>query len=172
MPNPRQIIATVAARYLGVREKSTNWSPEIEKFWTATNYPDGADDRQPWCAAFCCFVLQQADRESESLRFSVPPRSAAVRDWVPWAQRKDVGGLVFTPTSKLYTPQPGDVVEFLPHLSHIGIVERVEGKTVWTIEGNTDDSGGREGVKVARRPRALSYCGHFIRVPAVGEKLS
>jgi cell wall-associated NlpC family hydrolase len=51
-----------------------------------------------------------------------------------------------------YTPAPGDLIFFDWEgdgvSDHVGIVERADGTTVYTIEGNTSDS-------VARRSYAL-----------------
>lgn len=44
-------------------------------------------------------------------------------------------------------------MDFNNGTGHAGFVEKVTGTTVYTIEGNTNDSGGREGYKVARRKR-------------------
>lgn len=168
MSNPRAIIAEVAAQYLGVREQRTNWSPQIEKFWQDTNYPTGAQDAQPWCAAFCCFVLDEADKQSGLLGFSKPARSPSVERWMEWARLPEVGAAVFKPGDPHYIPSPGDIVSFLPHFSHIGIVERFDpvAKIVHTIEGNTNSSGGREGDGVYRKERNYGFCGSFIRVAA------
>lgn len=54
------------------------------------------------------------------------------------------------------TPQPGDIfIMDLGHgLGHTGIVESVDsGGTLHTIEGNTNDTGSREGYEVARKIR-------------------
>ena len=39
--------------------------------------------------------------------------------------------------------------------THTGIVTKVEGKMVHTIEGNTNDEGSREGFEVCQRIRNL-----------------
>ena len=173
MNNPRQIIAEVAARYIGVREVSPNWSPEIEKFWQATNYPDGARNREPWCAAFACFVLQQADKESPLLNIAYPARSPSVRGWLVWAANPKVGALVFRAYNKVSKPEPGDIMVMLPKLSHIAIVDHFKNGVVYTTEGNTNAVGSREGDRVAAKERALVDwpLASFIRVPAVGERL-
>lgn len=66
----------------------------------------------------------------------------------------------------------GDIVTFLPQLSHIGIVAKdYDGKgIVHTIEGNTNQSGSREGDGVYRKARILHDCGTFIRIPAIATK--
>ena len=70
-----------------------------------------------------------------------------------------------------YRPAPGDIVTYLPRLSHIGIVadDYTGNHLVGTIEGNTNAAGGREGDGVWPKVRALSFCGSFIRVPAIAQ---
>lgn len=173
MKNPREIIARVAARYLGTREESRNRGPHLEEFWKATSYPDGAANREPWCSAFVSFCVQQADKESSELRLRVPPTFPAVAQWLPWAKRPETGCVIFTPNDvrlEKYLPEPGDIVVYLPRLSHVGIVEAyfAGAGVVATIEGNTNEAGSREGDGVYRKNRELSFCGTFIRVPAPG----
>lgn len=89
-----------------------------------------------------------------------------------WARDAATGCLVFTPANVQagkYKPEAGDVVSFLPHLSHIGVVaeDGVSGGFVHTIEGNTNDAGSHEGDCVAAKTRALTFCGEFYRIPAV-----
>ena len=42
------------------------------------------------------------------------------------------------------------------HWAHIGLVEAVQGDTMLTIEGNTNDSGSAEGFEVCRRTRGIA----------------
>lgn len=55
-------------------------------------------------------------------------------------------------------PRPGDIVFFKystnnRRTNHVGIVEKVEGKTIYTIEGNTSITSNDNGGKVMRRKR-------------------
>src|SRR4051812_45847740 len=121
MKNPRQIIADVAREFLGTRETSTNRGPHFEEFWNATTYPEGQADRQPWCSAFASFCVDEADRRSPLLNLRKPPHFPAVAQWLPWANDPANACQVFTPTHVgmgKAVPMAGDVVVFLPHLSH------------------------------------------------------
>lgn len=170
MNNPRAIIADVAAKFVGIRETTPNRFEGIDKFWAATNYPDGGVNREPWCSAFASYCVQEADRQSEAIKLRVPPRFAAVRDWLPWATHPASGCLVFRSDSKLYKPERGDIVVFLPKLSHIGIVAGfADNGFVHSIEGNTNDLGSREGDGIYNKIRSLSFCGSFIRIPVIGQ---
>jgi len=162
---PGMTLVEIARTQLGVRETSRNRGPELVKFWDATNYQDGDENREPWCAAFVCWVVMMAGRTDARLKIHPlkRPQSAAVKQWVPTALR--LGWKVFGPRDGMLFPAPGDIVVFTH--SHIGIVEDFTGHTVKTIEGNTNDEGSREGFEVARRNRELSECRSFIRIPTV-----
>lgn len=164
--SPRLALVQQARSQLGVAETSRNRGPGIAKFWEATSYPKGMQDRQPWCAAFVAWVVRQAMRVEPRLLLdeATRPKSAAVKYWIPAARRlkweifevrggKAEGGSV---------PQPGDIVVYT--FSHIGVVEAFNG-AVLAIEGNTDDAGSREGRVVAARLRSLSICRAFLRIP-------
>lgn len=169
MKNPRQIIAAIAAEYVGLRETSTNRGPHLEEFWRATGYPDGAENREPWCSAFVTFCVKEADRRSADINLRVPPFFPGAAQWVPWAQKPETGCLVFTSVHGDIKPQAGDIVVFLPHISHVGIVAQdYDGRgVVATIEGNTNAGGSREGDGVFQKLRSIAFCGTFIRVPTV-----
>ena len=103
----------------------------------------GFTSRVPWCACFVSWVADQAG----FIEAGIIPKFASTSVGVQWfkarGQWQDGG----------YTPSPGDLIFFdwngdgTPQ--HVGIVERVEGGTVHTIEGNSSDS-------VRRRSYALN----------------
>ena len=166
--NPRKTILDIATRELGQQETSRNRGPGLAKYWEATSYPNGMDNREPWCAAFVAWAVREAGRLDSRLVIGekTRPRSAAVRNWANDAKR--AGWTVFAPSQD--DPEPGDVVVFDPQImSHIGIVESFDGKgTITAIEGNTDDAGSREGVKVARKKRPLRLVSRFLRALVAG----
>ena len=113
--------------------------------------------RQPWCAMFLSWCFDQAGLRlpAETAKgFAFTPSGAA---WFKRQQRWTTA------------PAPGHVVFFqFPgaagnRINHVGIVERVasDGQVV-TIEGNTDESGGRTGGKVMRRGRRTRIAGYGI----------
>lgn len=57
--------------------------------------------------------------------------------------------------------QPGSLVIWQsatnPAFGHIGIVEKVFGNNLHTIEGNTDTNGSREGLAVAKKIRSINF---------------
>ena len=154
-------LVQVAGTQLGVAETSRNRGPEIEKYWSATSYPDGMAERQPWCAAFVAWCLREAIVRRYGSEAACPfkrCRSARVADWLDWARRTDGVGVV-------KSPRTGDIAIYT--FSHIGVVSGTIGGTDFeATEGNTDDSGGREGVEVAVRRRQIRQAKAFLRLPS------
>jgi hypothetical protein len=62
-------------------------------------------------------------------------------------------------------PMPGDVfiMDYGKGLGHTGFVEKVEGIWIYTIEGNTNDEGSREGYEVCRRRRSVDKIKGYLR---------
>jgi peptidoglycan hydrolase-like protein with peptidoglycan-binding domain len=141
-----------------IRETSKNQGPEIAKFWTATSYPTGYANREPYCAAFVCWLVREAVA-GRTVAFSLP-KSALAYDLEPWARANAAKGV-----SVVKTPKAGDLFT-LATASHCGLVVGVSGSTVITIEGNTDGTGGREGDGVYKRSRPISTIRQFIRINA------
>jgi hypothetical protein len=55
-------------------------------------------------------------------------------------------------------------MDFGKGLGHTGFVERIDGLSIHTIEGNTNDTGSREGYEVCRRIRKINTMKGFIIV--------
>ena len=124
-------IVDVAIGEIGYREQGGNKT----KFgaWYGMN---GA----PWCHMFVSWCADQADVPT-----SVVPKTASTDTGMTWFKKKGV----FKYKGK-YTPKRGDIIYFKSAgASHVGIVERCSGNTVYTVEGNTSD-------KVARRNYPLN----------------
>ena len=96
----------------------------------------------------------------------VPPSLVgAVRAWQAWAKREGVW------KEKTDTPLPGDLVVYDMRPDgqgdHIGVVARVHGRGVRSVEGNTSYAGfSREGVAVVYKPIASKLVLGYI-VPRV-----
>lgn len=160
------LLARIAALEVGVNETSRNDSPRIREYWKAVeSYNDGWKQREPWCAAFVSWCVKQA--AGAEMRC---PGFAAVRDWLHWCEAR-------ADTVAWKDSLPGDLVIYLPHFSHIGIMERTNtsSRTAFpisrsfaecvTVEGNTNDEGSREGDGVYRRVRPSSIVGSIWRLP-------
>ncbi|HBC0987555.1 TPA: CHAP domain-containing protein [Escherichia coli] len=139
-------VVKIAISQIGAQEqpRGSNKGPQVSQYLKAVgiNFPAA------WCAAFVVWCHQQAGVNSI-------PRTGGVLDM--WNKTKS--------TRAVTQPQPGDVfiMDYGRGNGHTGIVERVEGSTLYTIEGNTDANGGREGYEVARRTRNLSAVKGLLR---------
>ena len=110
----------------------------------------GFGSRVAWCAIFVSWVADQAGY----LDAGIIPRFASCAVGVQWftsrGQWKERG----------YIPAPGDLIFFDWNGSgtadHVGIVERVEGGHVHTIEGNSSDSVRRRSYPLNSN-RILGY---------------
>lgn len=125
-------IVDVAIRQIGANEADGSHMKYI-------NWYGGFGRGTPWCAIFVSWCANQA-----GVSTSIIPKYSACITGKKWFSEK---GLFKSKNS--YTPQRGDIVFFLNNRSHTGIVEKVVGSKLYTIEGNT-------GNKVARRDYALS----------------
>lgn len=93
-----------------------------------------------WCHMFVSWCANQA-----GISVSIVPKTASTTTGMEWFKSKGL----FKYKGK-YTPKRGDIIYFKSAgASHVGIVEKVEGSTVHTVEGNTSN-------KVARRNYSLS----------------
>lgn len=98
----------------------------------------------PWCATFVSWVMTTANVGTFARNASVLGFIAAFRQRGQW--HAGVAGIA-----------PGDVICFEFRTGHhTGIVEKVGRFGVLTIEGNTDEAGGRTGGRVMRKDRPYS----------------
>jgi len=137
----REIALETAITQLGVHEDAgnRNTGPQVNAYLASTGLPPG----NSWCMSFCYWCYDQA---AKRMAVKNPlAKTAGVLD--QWNKRKTTNGTV--------TPNPGDIfiMDFGKGLGHTGIVEKIEGIWIYTIEGNSNDEGSREGYEVCRRRR-------------------
>ena len=97
----------------------------------------GFNSRVEWCAIFVSWVANQAGIDETVIpKFSLV--STGVNFFKATGAWRDKG----------YLPQPGDIIFFdLENdgkVNHVGIVERIDGDTIYTIEGNSDGDECKE----------------------------
>lgn len=103
-----------------------------------------------WCMAFVywCFITGRATVVVKQAGYAFPIATGGVLD--QWSH-------AFLHTQiDVASPQIGDIfIMDLGHgLGHTGIIESISADgTLHTIEGNTNDTGSREGYEVARKTR-------------------
>ena len=122
-----------------------------------TPYSDWYGVNGPWCAMFvswCAYMEGLALPASTSKGFAYTPAGAA------WFQKR--GRWTATPAKGhvVFFNFPGDHVD---RISHVGFVEEVQSDgTILTIEGNTDERGGRTGGQVMRKLRRVGIIGYGV----------
>jgi hypothetical protein len=141
-PTIRERVVAVADSQVGVREATgSNDGKEVKKYLKVTGLPEG----NPWCAAYVSWVFEQVTPAG--------PRSARVVDWfksnVCW-----LSGWGEMP----YHSQPGMVgalyYQKLGRYGHIVLIVGEDKNNFYTIEGNTNIAGSREGDGVYRKVRS------------------
>lgn len=125
----------VASAEIGVRERTgRNDGQRVEAYLSVTGMTKG----QPYCAAFVSWVFKAAGYDR--------PRTA----WSP---------ALFTSRVLVKTAAPGNVfgIRFpaLNRIAHCGLVAKVKGDWISTIEANTNLPGSRDGDGVYARTRHI-----------------
>lgn len=145
-------VIRIAQGEVGYREKATNsqlddknanaGSGNYNKYarFIDVNYPNwmnGSKNGYAWCAMFVCWCFLTAfgyDKARELLCMPEHSLGASCTS----------GANYFNNKGQFYrsNPRPGDTIYFgnsLSDCNHIGIVEKVDGSRVYTIEGNADN---------------------------------
>lgn len=166
--NLRKKLVSIARQDVGEMEVSRNQSPTIKKFWPSTSYPEGYNNREPYCAAAVSYWVDKWLEDPDVLKafgFTKDQaekwrcKSARVFDWPDWAKQK---GLLVMSDSQNHVLHTGDLMVF--DMSHIGIVFDDFDTHVRTIEANTGATGGRDGDGIFEKTRARSLAKCFIRL--------
>ncbi|MEZ0386104.1 MAG: hypothetical protein ACAI34_03485 [Verrucomicrobium sp.] len=148
-----EAIAKAAESQIGILEtEGENRGPGIEKFWSATSYKTGYQNREPWCAAFVCWCILEA-----LLRLVIKPpfkrpTTAQAFGFEPWATYSDADNVKLVP--KDGDIRRGDIIVY--SFSHVEIATKDTPKGANLVEcvgGNTNDAGHREGDGVYRKQR-------------------
>lgn len=147
----------IAISQIGETEKplGSNWGHPVQDYLASV----GIHFPASWCMAFMFWCVDQAVKilvktnEATWISFmqSYNPLNhtgSVLRQW------QTINPKFKTPEGS--APQPGDIfiMDLGGGLGHTGIVESINADgTLNTIEGNTNDTGSREGVEVARKIR-------------------
>jgi len=149
-------VIEIAKSYLGQKEIKGNKGfedKEFEKRMKAVGFVSG----WAWCCLFAelCYVSAFVDKKEELTKLFSASVSKTQNNFIN-SKNWDF----------VRTPTPGSLAIFrsvrngrLRWTGHIGIVEKFNKKdnTFNCIEGNTNGSGGREGIEVARKVRRLVF---------------
>jgi len=142
----------IASKEIGIEEiGNSNKGPRVNEYKSAT-WMD-ATDSWPWCAAFVCWVVQQAMgklgyAQTPTFRRPKTPRAFGFEEWC--LRQDGTVKLKCIPGTDIL---PGDIVVF--NFSHVGIASsKCSGEGMFEcIEGNTDALGSREGGGVFKKVR-------------------
>jgi hypothetical protein len=150
-------IRKLAESYVGQQEVPGNegwYDKRFQELMEATGWEFG----QAYCAYFCELIWRQAyARYNSVLGYEVEKlfSGGAMRTWNNFSKSD------YQTDNK---PATGAVVIWQnykagrPHWTgHAGIVTKVDEAYFHTVEGNTNSSGGREGVEVAEKLRPLDF---------------
>ena len=149
-------IATEEER-LHVREAplGSNRGPRVDQYLRAVGL-DPTKGSYPWCASFIVWCFETAAR---GLGLTSPvPRTAGVHDMWLKAGRAGFRRLSYdVATGDPSQVQPGHVffIDTGGGHGHVGLVTGRTGGDFQTIEGNTNELGGREGIGVFARSRPV-----------------
>jgi hypothetical protein len=143
----------VADGEVGVVEQppGSNRGPRVDEYLRAAGL-DPAAGSFPWCAAFVFWCAQQA--AGAMGRSNPVVRTAGVlTHWQRAGQAgiRRIGSADATANPASVRPGMIFIMDFGGGAGHTGLVERVDGGHLVTIEGNTNDGGSREGIGVFRR---------------------
>lgn len=151
----------IAMTQLHVREvpEGSNDGPQIQAYCRSANKTAPA----LWCMAFVywCFG-EAAARQGQTHPMAGVPDWAKIYVTGVYAWARDNGKLVDQPTRGDVFCVPGGP-EGRTH-RHTGIVTDVNGGTVSTVEGNTNNDGSDNGIGVFARTRTASRL-DFFRLP-------
>lgn len=157
-----QTALQIAQSQNGVSEqpKGSNRGPEVDEYVKSVGLnPAG---KFAWCAAFVFWCFKKAATELQVANPVV--KTAGVLNHWNTTKAKRISKGVALADPNLIKPGSVFIMKFAGGTGHTGIVRRVDPieKVVYTIEGNTNDDGSREGYEVAQRKRSISSMLGFI----------
>lgn len=141
----------IAKTQLGKHEDplGSNWGHPVQDYLLRV----GIGFPASWCMAFVYWCFDEAAKELNVLNKLVKTGGVLYAWW-------NAGD-----AAKEKIPQPGDIfiMDFGKGLGHCGIVEKVDDNFIYTIDGNTNDSGSREGIEVCRKQRPRNKILGYLR---------
>ena len=149
MPTKKEVIdhlVEVAKGEIGVREhpKGSNRGAKVDRYQSADSL---AGVGYAWCGSFNAWCIRATE---DDLKVDIPYNYSASCDQIlSWARSN---GVIYE------TPEVGDVMLVMNLRNrrdsiHTGIVVKVTGNSFQSIEGNTNNDGGREGYGVIKHTR-------------------
>lgn len=127
---------------VGTREATgNNDGARVENYLSVSGLREG----YPWCASFVAWNFKQVGIDA--------PRSAYSPDWF-------ISNVVYKKTWQKvdYKSKKGQVFglwyESKKRIAHVGFIDGEDKNNYYTVEGNTNEAGSREGDGVYRKMRS------------------
>ncbi len=144
-----------AAAQLGQCEhpKGSNRGPMVNEYLQSVGLSPG----YAWCQAFVYWCYKMA-AEKTGVVNPVVKTGSVHNCWNDTTSNTTVIKLLKAEIAKRpELVKPGDqfILFYNDSAGHTGIVERVTGSVLHTIEGNSNSNGSREGYEVARHQRSI-----------------
>lgn len=170
IPKMKDAVLEYAQSHVGYEEVPGNQGFKDKAFDTRMRQV-GFQNGWAWCALFAelCWALPTYDGKSKVFVSLSDNFSAnAVRTYENFS-KDDTGLFTCYDVDSNVMPAPGDVVIWEKRrggvpvkndiwtIGHAGIVESADATSFVSIEGNSNDAGGREGIEVARKTRNYTY---------------
>lgn len=135
---------------LGVEEqpKGSNSGPQVNEYLKSVGLGAGYS----WCMAFVYWCVLRAAKEL-NLRHPLYKTGGVLKMWNE------------CPNLRISTPVVGSIfiMSLGKGMGHTGFVESFDERFIYTIEGNTNAMGSREGYQVAKRKRLRSSIKGYLK---------
>ncbi len=144
-------VVEVAQSQLGVMEKppGSNKGPEVNQYLDSVGCPPGLF----WCASFVYWCFRKASQELNRANPAVQT-GGCLNHWNKSKGEKITAAQAAADPALI---KPGQIF-ILDHgsgMGHTGLIEKVEGGFISTIEGNSNVAGSRNGIGVFRLQRKI-----------------
>jgi hypothetical protein len=140
----------IARKELGKTEipHDSNWGKDVEKYLKST----GIKFPAPWCMAYVYWVMDQYSKQYNLKN----PLFKTAHVLTQWRKCKQL---------RVNTPRPGDIFIIINKdgTGHTGFVVSVKKGIIYTIEGNSNNNGSRNGYMVCRGKRPINTITGLIR---------
>jgi len=140
----------IAIGQLGQKEEpiGSNCGPMVNEYLKSV----GLNPGYAWCQAFVFWCYAEA---AKALGLPNPViHTASVLDcWNRTAVNFKLMAVEVKARPELVSPGDQIIFKHSATTGHTGIIERIEGQLFYTIEGNTNHDGSREGYEVERKIR-------------------
>ena len=148
----REKALEIAITQIGKRENplGSNWGEPVQSYLRSV----GIGFPASWCMAFVFWCFKNASIQLDVINTAVKT-GGVLKAWNN-----------ATKETKSNTPVIGSIfiMDFGKGLGHTGIVEKFDDTFIYTIEGNTNDTGSREGIAVCRKTRKRNTIKGYINL--------